>query len=154
EYASAFGKVIMLGEARAAVTMTDAERQAMSDSLHVRAQAEGATTTGGYALPIQIDPSVILTNQQSGNPLLAECRVEDVTTNVLKLVSAAGVVWSFDPEAAEVSDDSITLAQPSVTVFMARGFIPYSIEVGQDWPGFQTEMARLLAAGYDELVAQ
>ncbi len=61
--------------------------------------------------------------------------------------------WSFDAEGAEVSDDSLTsLVQPSVTVFMARGFIPYSIEIGEDWPGFQMEMARLLMAGYDELL--
>jgi HK97 family phage major capsid protein len=153
DYETAFGKIVLLGEARASTVMTDAERQAMGDSYHVRAQAEGATTQGGYALPVFIDPSVILTNQQSGNPLLAQCRVEDVTTNVWKGVSAAGVSWSFDPEAAEVSDDSITLAQPSVTVAMARGFIPFSIEVGQDWPGFQSEMARLLSEGYDELVA-
>jgi len=35
---------------------------------------------------------------------------------------------------------------------MARGFIPYSIEVGQDYPGFADEMSQLLAAGYDELL--
>ena len=40
----------------------------------------------------------------------------------------------------------------SVTVHMARGFIPYSIEVGQDYPSFAEEMAALLAAGYDELL--
>ena len=33
---------------------------------------------------------------------------------------------------------------------MARGFIPYSIEVGQDYPGFASEMSQLLAEGYDE----
>jgi HK97 family phage major capsid protein len=46
----------------------------------------------------------------------------------------------------------VTLAQPTVTVYTARGFIPYSLEIGQDWPGFQDEMARLLAIGYDELL--
>jgi HK97 family phage major capsid protein len=51
-----------------------------------------------------------------------------------------------------VSDDSPTLAQPTVPVYMARGFIPYSIELGQDYPGFADEMATLLAAGYDELL--
>jgi len=35
---------------------------------------------------------------------------------------------------------------------MARGFIPYSIEVGQDYPSFASEMQNLLAAGYDELL--
>ena len=61
--------------------------------------------------------------------------------------------WSYDTEAAEVSDDMATLAQPSVTVHMARGMIPYSIEVGQDYPGFATEMGRLLDQGYTDLLA-
>ena len=83
-----------------------------------------------------IDPTVILTDQESDNPFLRIANVVDVTTNVWKGVSAAGVSWSFDAEGAEVSDDSITLAQPTVTIFTARGFIPYSVEVGMDWPGF------------------
>ena len=39
-----------------------------------------------------------------------------------------------------------------MTVYMARGFIPYSIEVGQDYPGFAIEMSTLLSPGYDELL--
>jgi HK97 family phage major capsid protein len=35
---------------------------------------------------------------------------------------------------------------------MARGFIPYSIEVGMDYPGFASEMQTLLAEGYNELL--
>jgi HK97 family phage major capsid protein len=153
EYASAFGKLLASGDAgMASMQMSDAERAAIHDSFQLRAQAEGTTTSGGFAIPVFIDPSVILTDQESGNPFLQIARQVDVNTNAWKGVSAAGVSWSFDSEASEVSDDSITLAQPSVTVFQARGFIPYSIEVGEDWPGFGSEMARLLAIGYDELL--
>jgi HK97 family phage major capsid protein len=76
-----------------------------------------------------------------------------VTNNVWKGVSSAGMVWSFDTEAAEVSDDAATLAQPTVVVHMARGFIPYSIEVGMDYPGFAMEMGKLLDQGYTDLLA-
>ena len=75
-----------------------------------------------------------------------------VNTNQWKGVSSAGVTWAFQTEAAATTDNSPTLAQPSVIVHMARGFIPYSIEVGQDYPSFAEEMAALLAAGYDELL--
>jgi hypothetical protein len=68
--------------------------------------AEGATTTGGFGVPVLIDPSIILTAQGSDNPFLRLCRVVDVTSNVWKGVSSAGVSWSFDAEAAEVSDDA------------------------------------------------
>ena len=60
---------------------------------------------------------------------------------------------AYDAELAQVSDDSPTLAQPTVPVYKAAGFIPYSIEVGEDYPGFAAEMRRLLDAGYIDLVA-
>jgi hypothetical protein len=80
-------------------------------------------------------------------------RIETITTNQWKGVSSAGVVWSYDAEGAAVSDDTATLAQPAVPVYTARGFIPYSVEVGQDYPGFAQEMAKLLDQGYVDLLA-
>jgi HK97 family phage major capsid protein len=131
---------------------TAAEQQPLLRYNEYRIQTEGTTTAGGFAIPVFIDPSVILTDQESNNPFLAICRQVTVNTNQWKGVSAAGMAWSFDAETAQVSDDSITLAQPSVGVYTARGFVPYSIEVADDWPGFQAEMARLLAIGYDDLL--
>ena len=149
-YRSAWHK--LMSDHQAAAYLSDEERHAVMRWQEYRAMAEGVTTAGGFGIPVFIDPSIILTAQGSDNPFLRIATVKDITTNVWKGVSSAGVSWSFDVEAAEVSDDSPVLAQPSVTVYMARGFIPYSIEVGQDYPGFQTEMASLLASGYDELL--
>jgi HK97 family phage major capsid protein len=151
DYRSAFMKFTTEGS-QAAAFLTNEERVAMQRYYEYRAASEGTTTAGGFAVPVLIDPSIILTDQETDNPFLSISRVVDVNTNVWKGVSAAGMTWSFDAEAAEVSDDMVTLAQPQVTVYTARGFIPYSLEIGQDWPGFQDEMARLLAIGYDELL--
>jgi HK97 family phage major capsid protein len=132
--------------------LSDDERNAMRAYVEYRAASEGTTTAGGFGVPVFIDPSIIMTAQGSGNPFLQIAKQVDVNTNAWKGVSSAGVTWSFDTEASAVSDDSPTLAQPIVTVFMARGFIPFSIEVGQDYPGFASEMQTLLASGYDELL--
>lgn len=148
-YRSAFHKLMVHGSS---TVLTADEQTAMLRYQEYRAQSEGATAAGGFAIPVFIDPSVILTDQETDNPFLTIARQVTVNTNAWKGVSAAGVSWSFDTEAATVSDDSISLAQPTVSVFTARGFIPYSIEIGEDWPGFQAEMARLLAEGYDELL--
>jgi HK97 family phage major capsid protein len=128
------------------------QQQAVRAYNEYRAASEGTTTAGGFGIPVFIDPSIIMTAQGSGNPFLQLARQVDVNTNIWKGVSSAGVSWSFDSEAAAVSDDMATLAQPTVTVFMARGFIPFSIEIGQDYPGFAAEMQTLLSAGYDELL--
>jgi len=132
--------------------LTDDERNAVLAYNEYRAMSEGTTTAGGFGIPVFIDPSIILTAQGSGNPFLSLAKQVDVNTNIWKGVSSAGVSWAFQSEGVAVTDNSPTLAQPTVQVYMARGFIPYSIEVGQDYPGFADEMQTLLASGYDELL--
>lgn len=148
-YRSAWMKLVTDPDAR--MFLSDEERDAMKAYVEYRA-ASLTTTAGGFGVPVFIDPSIILTAQGSGNPFLSIAKQVDVNTNAWKGVSSAGVTWSFDTEAAEVSDDAPTIAQPSVTVHMARGFIPYSIEIGEDYPSFASEMSTLLAEGYDELL--
>lgn len=123
---------------------------------HSRAMNEGAGNAGLFGVPVLIDPTVIITGQGTADlpELLAAARVETISTKEWNGVSSAGVTWSFDAEGSEVSDDSPTLAQPNVPTYMARGFIPYSIEVGQDYPNFASEMSRLLMEGYMEIVSQ
>ena len=149
-YRSAWHK--LMADTNAAAYLSDDERLAVRRMMEYRGAAEGTTTAGGFAIPVFIDPSIILTDQETDNPFLTAARTVDVNTNAWKGISAAGMSWSFDAEAAEVSDDMVTLAQPSVTVYTARGFIPFTLEIGQDWPGFQSEMGRLLSLGYDELL--
>jgi len=132
--------------------LTAEENRAVQAWYEFRALGDWTTTAGGFGIPVFIDPSIILTAQESGNPFLAIARQVTVNTNQWKGVSSAGVTWAFQTEAAAAADNSPTLAQPSVLVHMARGFIPYSIEVGMDYPGFASEMSGLLAAGYDELL--
>jgi HK97 family phage major capsid protein len=132
--------------------LTPEETRAVQAFQEFRAMSEGTTTAGGFGVPVFIDPSIILTAQETDNPFLTLARQVTVNTNKWKGVSSAGVTWSFDNEAAAVSDDSPTLAQPAVDVFMARGFIPWSIEIGMDYPAFAEEMSNLLSAGYDELL--
>lgn len=128
------------------------ENRAVQAWYEFRAMGDWTTTAGGFGIPVFIDPSIILTAQESANPFLSIAKQVTVNTNQWKGVSSAGVTWAFQTEASAVSDASPTLAQPSVLVHMARGFIPYSIEVGMDYPSFASEMQNLLAQGYNELL--
>ena len=132
--------------------LTQDEERAMQRWEEFRAMAENTSSAGGYGVPVFIDPSIILTAQGSSNPFLAISKTVDINSNVWKGVTSAGVSWTFQTEGAAAGDASPTLAQPSVTVHMARGFIPYSFEVASDYPGFAAEMSNLLAEGYDELL--
>lgn len=148
-YRNAFVKMVT----RTSPILTLEEQRAMEAYDEFRAMAIGTDSAGGFGVPVLIDPTIILTAQGSPNDILALARVETITNDEWKGVTSAGSSWSFDAEAAEVSDDSPTLAQPSVPVHKAQGFIPYSIEVGMDYPNFAAEMAVLLREGYSELVA-
>lgn len=132
--------------------LDDDERKAVQAWEEYRAMADFTSASGGFGIPVFIDPSIILTAQGSGNPFLQIAKQVDVNTNRWKGVSSAGVTWAFQTEAAPATDNSPTLAQPTVDIHMARGFIPYSIEVGSDYPSFASEMSTLLASGYDELL--
>jgi hypothetical protein len=45
------------------------------------------------------------------------------------------------------------LAQPSVDTAKAFAFVPFSIEIGQDWTSLHAEVARLFADAKDVLEA-
>jgi len=109
------------------------------------------TTAGGYAVPYTLDPTVILTSAGQINPIRRLARVEMITGNTWYGVSSTGVTASYGAEATETSDNAPTLAQPSLNVEKAQAFIPFSIEIGQDWGALVTEMGRLFADAKDRL---
>lgn len=155
-YRSAFRKYVA---GRDALGMNAAEQAAISDFARFeryeirRALNENTTTAGGFGIPVLIDPSIIITSGAADVPLLRYCRIEQVTNNLWNGVSSAGMTWSYTTEGTEVSDNSPTLAQPTVRVHTPKGFLPYSIEVSMDYPGFATEFGRLIDSGYNDLLA-
>jgi HK97 family phage major capsid protein len=147
-YRSAFMKLVT----SPTPVLTPEEGRALQAFEEFRAMSIGTDGAGGYGVPVLIDPTIILTAQGHPNDILGLARVETITTDVWKGVSSAGVTWKFRAEATATTDGSPTLAQPSVTTYKADGYIPYSIEVGMDYPGFAMEMERLLGSGYVELL--
>ncbi len=131
--------------------LTDAERHAEEQ---YRAMEVGTSAEGGYGVPVLIDPTVMITDGTGLLSILPYCTIKTIQTNAWKGVSAGHTAWSFDAEEAEVSDDTSTFAQPTITAHAARGFIPYSIEIEQDYPAFASEMAKLLNDGYVDLLAE
>jgi hypothetical protein len=123
------------------------------DSKYLERAASLTSNAGGYAVPFLLDPTVILTNVGSSNPFRRISNVKTITSNKWNGVSSAGITVSWDGEAGEVSDDTPTLAQPAITAWKAQGFVPFSIEIDQDWTGFEAEMRREFADARDNLEA-
>lgn len=141
-YERAFGKAVM---AQSTNGLTSEERAAL---------AVGAGATGGYAVPFALDPTVILTNDGRINPLRPVSRVESIVTKTWQGVTSAGITVSRSAEAAEVSSNEPALAQPEVTPQRVTGFIPFSMEIDQDWGQMRAEMSKLLADAKDQEEAE
>jgi HK97 family phage major capsid protein len=110
-------------------------------------------SAGGYLVPFQLDPTVILTANGSVNQIRRVARQVIATGDIWNGVSAGLVSWSYDAEAAEVSDDAPTFAQPTIPIYKAQGFVPISTEAMQDAANVTQEVGQLLAMGKDVLEA-
>jgi HK97 family phage major capsid protein len=145
-YRSAWAKLI---SGRAAV-LTSEETEAYLRYEEARGMSIGVSAEGGYGVPVFIDPTIILTGGGSPTSILNISRTETITGPSWKGVTSAGMKWKFRAEGAASTDGSPTLAQPEVKAHRVDGYIPYTIEVGMDYPNFAGEMSRLLASGYRE----
>jgi HK97 family phage major capsid protein len=120
----------------------------------VRALSVGTGASGGFAVPYQLDSTIIPTSNLSVNPYRAISNVEQISgTNEWRGVTSAGVTAAYATEGTEASDNSPTLAQPTLTTVRAQCFVPVSIELTQDWGAIQAELAGLIQDAKDDLEA-
>jgi HK97 family phage major capsid protein len=126
---------------------TPEEREAVTRAMSLTDNA------GGYLVPFQLDPTVIITSAGSLNEIRRAARQVVATGDVWNGVSAGETSWSWDAEASEASDDTSTFAQPAITVRKAVGFVPISIEALQDEQNVAGEVGRLLTSGKETLEA-
>lgn len=106
---------------------------------------------GGYAIPMPIDPTLIQLGDGAYAGVRNYARVETTTVDVWRGLTSTQLSASWDGEAAEVSDDTTTFAQPSISVHKAQAFVPASIEIAQDYPALASDLAALFADGKNRL---
>jgi HK97 family phage major capsid protein len=115
-----------------------------------RALSLGATT-GGQAVPFTLDPTVIPTSNSVVNPARALARVETISgSNTWNGVSSGAITATRVAEAAAATDNTPTMAAPTLTVTKAHAFVPFSIEVQEDWGALEAEMGKLLQDAKDD----
>lgn len=146
-YNSAFGKVLadpVTGHLRFSPEEVEAFRTAVQVT-EERAMAEATGAAGQYALPLTIDPTILLSSNGALNPVRTVARQLTINTFIYKGVSSNDVVGGYAAEGTEASDGSPTLSQPAVQTQRGQVFVPFSIELDQDWQTLQDELALLIA---------
>lgn len=130
------------GDELEAYKLAEAHRRAMSLT----------DAAGGFLVPFTLDPTIILTNAGSANPFRQISTVRTITTDTWNGVSSAGVTAGWLAEADEVTDDSPSFGQPTITPHKAAAWVQGSFEVLAD-SGFAAEVGPLLADAKDNLEA-
>ena len=108
-------------------------------------------TAGGYAVPVELDTTLLLTNAGAVNPIRDIARVRQTNVNTVEFINTAGVTAAYGAEASEASDNAPVLAQPVLNIEMAKAFVPMSIQISQDWANIQQDLAMCFADAKNRL---
>jgi HK97 family phage major capsid protein len=100
-----------------------------------------------------LDATIMLTSNGALNPARELARVIPISTREWRGVTSAGVTAEYAAEATEVADASPTLGQPAIVAERGDAFVPFSMELDQDWGSLQSELLRLITDGRDVLDA-
>jgi HK97 family phage major capsid protein len=136
-YERAFTKVLRHGND--AFCSPD-ERQAL-----MRAAASlGTDGQGGYAVPFQLDPTVMLTSAGVVNPIRELARVETIVGKEWQGVTSSGTSVARAGEAVAATASDFTLAQPVVRTNRVQGYTKFSLEIDLSWNALRSEITRFL----------
>lgn len=136
-YERAFGKML----ARQSINGLTAEES--------RALSLGTDSAGGYAVPFQLDPTVILSSSGVVNPLRQISRVETITGKEWDGVTSAGVTVARGTEAQEVGTGDPAFAQPTLRTTRVQGWVPFSIELDVSWNSLRSQLTNILQDAKD-----
>lgn len=143
EYTSAFMKVVRSKGQVAA--LTTGEQFALQRAMSL------TDTEGGFLVPFQLDPTVILTASGSFNQVRQIARVVQTQGDKWHGITSAGVTGSWDGEGDQVSDDSPAVGQPEIPVHKGSVFVAQSFEVQADAAGLADEISTMIAFERDRM---
>ncbi len=119
-----------------------------------RAMSLGVDAEGGYGVPHNLDPTIILTSDGAINPLRRLARVERITGKTLQLVTSSGVTVTrdtpFPGEGRPTTDGSPKLAQPEFNAGRVSAYLEQTIEIEAGYSGLDSQLTRALMEAKEE----
>lgn len=111
----------------------------------LKALTLGSDPDGGFAVPFELDPTVILTSSGSENPIRQLARVVQITGKKWEGLTSAGITVTRKGETDEATNDAPTFGQPVIDTSRADGFVPFSIALEASWTALRDELTLMLA---------
>jgi len=132
DYFRAFGKW-MRDTVSGGHEWTPEEREAVQRVRFLeRSMTLGTGANGGFLLPHELDPNVIISSTGYVDPMRQISRVATTAYNEKRFVTSTGVTSHWYAEEADVSDDSPALLQLAITCRKAMAFTAVSFELFED----------------------
>ncbi|MGB7983511.1 MAG: phage major capsid protein [Candidatus Nanopelagicales bacterium] len=118
---------------RALFTMTPGELAAMGAVEATRASLGTGTSTGGYLIPLSLDPNLAaIANDGAASPFRQLATVRTTASSPHRAVTSAGVTASWVAENTAIGDASPTFVGVDVPLFKAAAFVTGSYELFAD----------------------
>ncbi|MDQ6524319.1 phage major capsid protein [Nocardioides sp. LHD-245] len=138
------------GKAFAAAARFNPNPMAGLSTQEVQALTLGSDPDGGYAVPFQLDPTVILTSAGSTNPMRQLARVVEITGKKWEGLTSAGSVATREGETDEAALSNPEFAQPVVDTSRVDVFVDFSIALESAWSELSSELSVIIADALDE----
>jgi HK97 family phage major capsid protein len=124
-------------------------REVMNNELVRAAFAETSGAVGAFALPLQLDPTIMFTNAGIASPHRNLARHELGTSNTWNGVTSAGATANWVAEGTAVTDTTPAIGQLVITPYKIMTWIFGSFEVLDD-----TNLSEQVPALFDEARAR
>jgi HK97 family phage major capsid protein len=115
----------------------------------------GEGGSAALAIPVLIDPTILVQSQDNAEILSAQYGAKQVTivTDAWHGVSSGGATLAFKGEGIVAADANVTLAQPTIPVYTASGDFAMSIELFEDYPNLVGEVGSMFGSAYRDQVS-
>jgi HK97 family phage major capsid protein len=118
-----------------------------------RAMTAGTGASGGYMVPLYLDPSMVITGAGSYNPFRQVSNVKQITTLTYNGASAAQISAGLLGENAAFTDNTPTVAQVQIPTYKIGAYIPASFEAFEDIDALAQDVQQLFADARDNYEA-
>jgi HK97 family phage major capsid protein len=110
-----------------------------------RAMTAGTGASGGYMVPLYMDPSFSVTGTGAYNPIRDVATVKQITTLTYNGSNAAQVTAAILGENVAYSDNTPTVAQIQLPTYKYGAYIPASFEAFEDIDTLASDVAMLFS---------
>lgn len=120
--------------------MSQEEREALSRGFdqyspeEQRAMTSGTGSTGGFLVPVYIDPTLVITGAGAVNPMRQISTVKTIgpAFGGWYGATAGQVTAAWTAEGSAAPDNTPTVAQPNIPVYMAEAFVDVTFQAFED----------------------